>query len=86
LLTSLPASRAFAKIPRMTSAPEFVTVEELAARLRVNPATVRRWVASGRLAAFQVGDGAIRIRSADVEQFLSGPRPAGCTTDAGNRR
>jgi excisionase family DNA binding protein len=34
---------------------EYLTVEEVATRLRVKPLTVRRWVASGRLRAYQPG-------------------------------
>ncbi len=48
-------------------------VDEVAARLRVNPATVYAMVASGKLGAVRVGigkRGAIRITEAHIEAFL----------------
>ena len=35
----------------------YLTVPEVAALLRVDPATVRRWINSGRLAAVRLGHG-----------------------------
>jgi excisionase family DNA binding protein len=42
-----------------------LTVREVAERLRVHPITVRRLIASGRLAAVRIGR-AVRVREADV--------------------
>ena len=39
----------------MTDPSEFLTVPEVATRLRVNAATVRRWCADGTLPAVKVG-------------------------------
>jgi len=49
-----------------------LTVQEVAARLRVNPETVRRWLRQGRLqGALLGGDRAgYRIPAAEVERFL----------------
>ncbi len=49
---------------------ELLTVRETADLLRVAPITVRRWIASGRLAAVKVGRG-VRIRREAVEGLLT---------------
>lgn len=48
-----------------------LTVPEAAAQLRVDPATVRRWITIGRLPASKPGRD-YRIRAAVVEQLLTG--------------
>lgn len=48
---------------------ELLTVNETAQLLRVAPLTVRRYVASGRLAAVKVGK-AVRIRKEALERFV----------------
>jgi len=35
--------------------PDYLTVGEVAAILRVQPATVRRWLRAGQLEGFQIG-------------------------------
>ena len=59
----------------MTTTPQFLTVPEVAAQLRVDPVTVRRWISAGRLPAFRVGRGGYRIKVADVEALI-GAAPA----------
>lgn len=49
--------------------PEFVTVREVAERLRVARMTVYRMVTNGELYSVKVR-GSIRIASADVEAYL----------------
>jgi excisionase family DNA binding protein len=48
-------------------ADEVLTVEDVAARLKVHPETVRRWLRAGTLRGFRLGSGtgasAWRIRS-----------------------
>ncbi|MGZ3611442.1 MAG: helix-turn-helix domain-containing protein [Ktedonobacteraceae bacterium] len=46
-----------------------LTVEEIAEDLRVSAGTVRRWIRSGKLPAFGLGQ--YRIRRADYEKFLA---------------
>jgi excisionase family DNA binding protein len=46
--------------------PRFLTVREVAERLRVCRATVYRMIDEGRLAAVRVSSGAIRIRAVDL--------------------
>lgn len=49
-----------------------LTVEEVAARLRVTPEAVRRWLRAGRLAGARIGStkAGWRVREADVERLL----------------
>jgi excisionase family DNA binding protein len=56
---------------------EFYTVSEAARRLDVSRTTVWRWINDGRLRAFRIGGGTIRIRRQDVEGMM---RPAGRET------
>jgi putative molybdopterin biosynthesis protein len=51
----------------------FFTVDEVAGSLQVSDQTVRRWVKSGKLAAFKPGK-ELRIRAADLEEFLESRR------------
>jgi excisionase family DNA binding protein len=50
---------------------EFLTVTEVADRLRVTERFIRRLIASGELEAVKVGSRVIRIRSADIDALLS---------------
>ncbi len=54
---------------------EFLTVKETAQLLRVSPITVRRYIASGQLAAERVGRG-IRVRREAIEEFVAPVIPA----------
>jgi len=47
---------------------EVLTVEEIAKSLKVNPRTVRNWIASGELPAIDIGRG-YRISRSDFEAF-----------------
>jgi excisionase family DNA binding protein len=50
----------------------FLTVAEVAARLRVNPETVRRWLRHGRLRGFLMGGdrAGYRIAESELQRFL----------------
>ncbi|MGI8553150.1 MAG: helix-turn-helix domain-containing protein [Dehalococcoidia bacterium] len=48
---------------------ELLTVAETAEMLKVNPMTVRRHIAAGRLSAVRVG-GRVRVRKEAVEELL----------------
>lgn len=57
----------------MTDNPEFLTVPEVATRLRVDPATVRRWIEAGTLPAVKPGRH-YRVDPLDVAQLLATSR------------
>jgi excisionase family DNA binding protein len=46
-----------------------LTVEEVAAELRVHPENVRQWIRDGELDAFDTGRG-YRISRADLDDFI----------------
>lgn len=49
---------------------KLLTVQEVAAALRVDPVTVRRWIKAGRITATKIG-GAYRISATDLERALA---------------
>lgn len=55
---------------------KFLTVQEVAAQLRVTQKTVRRWIASGELHAFSLGSrrGGYRIDPEDLRRYLDARR------------
>ena len=54
---------------------EFLTVGDVAERLRVHPQTVRSWIARGELRAIKIGR-TVRIRRSDFEEALERARAA----------
>jgi excisionase family DNA binding protein len=50
---------------------DYLTVAEIAARLKVNPQTVRNWITRGELRAVRVGARRVRILRADLDAFLA---------------
>src|SRR5215218_2553088 len=53
----------------------YLTVAEVAERLKVYPGTVKRWLRDGRLVGVSLGDRAgWRIAEADLERFLQSQR------------
>ena len=52
---------------------QFLTVQEIAGILKLNPQTVRNWIGRGTLPAHRVGR-LVRIRRADFEQLLETSR------------
>lgn len=53
-------------------APEdpWLTLAEIAAELRVHPATVRLWIARGRLPATRPGQRKLLVRRSDVDRMM----------------
>lgn len=52
---------------------EFYTLEEVAKELRVNPRTIMRWLKSGQLKGYKLGNSQtslLRISKAEVNKFL----------------
>lgn len=64
----------------MPDAPEqLLTVNDVAALLRVSPRTVRRWIETGKLRATRLpGRGAYRIQPADLRAALHEGVPCPC--------
>ena len=53
----------------------YLTVAEVAERLKVYPGTVKRWLRDGRLVGVSLGDRAgWRIAEDDLERFLASQR------------
>ena len=59
---------------------EFLTVNEIAELLKLNPQTVRNWIDERSLAAVRVGPRRVRVRRSDLDEFLASGR-----TTAGHR-
>jgi excisionase family DNA binding protein len=58
------------------SAPELLTVHEVAERLRCSPDTVRRRIAAEELKAVRTGHGPrtpLRVRADELRTFIYGP-------------
>lgn len=49
---------------------EFLTIAEVAERLRVATRTVRRWIESNNLVVYRVG-GVVRVAESDLRAFLA---------------
>jgi len=47
-----------------------LTVPEVATQLAVKPCTIRKWINQRRLAVVRVGQRAIRVKQADVDQII----------------
>jgi excisionase family DNA binding protein len=56
---------------------EYLTVEAVARRLRVEPLTVWSWVRSGRLPAANLGPAGWRIMRVELERFIIAQRAHG---------
>jgi len=54
--------------------PDYCTPREVAARLRVNERTVRRWIAENKLPAVRLAGRLLRVRRADVDALLQDVR------------
>jgi excisionase family DNA binding protein len=53
------------------AAGDLLTVDEVAAILRVHAQTVRRWIAAGDLRAHRPGKRSMRIARRDLDRFLA---------------
>lgn len=60
----------------------FLTVGEIAARLRLNQQTVRNWIDRGELAAIRVGPRRVRVRASELERFIASSSSAGLPDEA----
>jgi len=48
---------------------EYLTIEEIAKRLKVKPFTVRDWIRKQELPAYKVGR-TLRVKKSDFEEFM----------------
>lgn len=67
-LESLEPERESNQVPSQEQ--RFYTTEEVAALLKIDPESVRRYVRSGKLRAIKLGGKFIRIDKADFEKFI----------------
>ena len=51
-------------------ADELLTIDEVAAELKLHPDTIRRYIREGKLKQTRVGGTAIRIRRSELERFI----------------
>jgi excisionase family DNA binding protein len=53
---------------------QLLTVDQVARRLQLHPATIRRWIKAGRLRGISLGSDRAgwRIRRSELEQFIAG--------------
>jgi excisionase family DNA binding protein len=61
-------------LPPPTEADDFLTVDEVARQLRVQPKTVRAWLGAGTLPGFKLAHKTWRITRADLQAFLAASR------------
>lgn len=51
-------------------ADELLTIDEVAAELKLHPDTIRRYIREGKLKPTRVGGTAIRIRRSELDRFI----------------
>lgn len=62
---------------------QLLTVHQVAEQLGITEGTVRRWCRSGHLPAVWLAQRTIRVRQADLDEFIEAGRPeAGGDADA----
>jgi excisionase family DNA binding protein len=59
---------------------EFLTVAQIAERLKLNPQTLRNWIDRGQLPAVRIGR-RVRIRRTDLERLLAEGQTARLTPE-----
>jgi excisionase family DNA binding protein len=61
---------------------EFLTVAEVAARLKLNQQTIRNWIDRGELGAIRIGARRVRIPESELGRFITESSTAGRPTQA----
>jgi len=59
----------------MEQEPALLVTSEVARRLNVNPATVRRWAEEGRIRHIKLPNGFLRFDPADLDAWLTAIEP-----------
>lgn len=57
--------------PQAPDPDELLTYRQTADLLKVDVATVRRWIMAGRLPAYRLGPQTVRVRRGDVHTLLT---------------
>ncbi len=65
---------------------ELLTVEEVAAYLKLNQQTVRNMIDRGQLHAVRIGARRVRIRQSELDRFIAAGEPQTATTNEGEPR
>ena len=52
-------------------ADELLTIDEVAAELKLHPDTIRRYIRERKLKSTRVGGTAIRIRRSELDRFIA---------------
>jgi excisionase family DNA binding protein len=65
------------------TSPEFLSVAEVAALLKMNQQTIRNWIDRGELSAVRLGTRRLRVRKSDLDVFLAGGVSSNKTGDGG---
>jgi excisionase family DNA binding protein len=68
----LPASRPWVKEGAVEAGDRLLTPGEVAALFRVDPKTVTRWAAAGRISSIRTPGGHRRFRESEVRALLEG--------------
>jgi hypothetical protein len=64
----------------------FASVQAVAEMFDVDPATVRRWIASGLVTGYRVGDRLVKLDIAEVERKVVQPIPTADEREAAPAR
>lgn len=70
-LATAVANKVLASLAEQTDERPFLSTADVAARLRVDPRTVRNWMDSGRLASVKI-EGVRRVRPGVLDEFVAG--------------
>jgi excisionase family DNA binding protein len=60
----------------------FLTVDEVADLLKLNPQTVRNWIVAGSLRSVRVGKRRVRVHQSELERFIESGEEAAQQEDA----
>ena len=72
----MPSERGTLTEEEREAADPWLTLAEIAAELRVNPATVRQWVSKGQLKASRAGVRKWIVRRSDLDRMLAATNAA----------
>jgi excisionase family DNA binding protein len=50
---------------------EYLTVAEIADRLKINPQTVRNWIDRGELTSVRLGSRRVRVLDSELQRFIA---------------